>query len=637
MKEKNSLLKIFAVIIIIISISISFIGISNTQYYIDGVKQALKTSSPNVTNEQMSITIKYIDTQGNALLPEEIIKGKIGEWYKTDRIDIPCYRAYGDEPINKNGYFQKDSKDIIYVYKPSNESYSIEQQNNNVTIVYGDMKIPDVYELTVESTNVYNEKINNIKYELQNEEQSSLSSGVTENGDLYLGTLTVREEGKKKYIIKQIDVPNEYKKIIDNDIFFTLNQTWDKASKKFIVNIEYDTNLNGLKIDVENKKIKVKIQYKDAKYDVSIKQFVSEVDGIKKVNNEIKTSLDKNGKIIYTKNEDMEKVENNQELIFTIRIYNESENAATIKDIFNEIPQGLEYINNELNNQNGWKLYKINSSGDLEETTNINEAEYIKTSILNNTELKGFNKQTMLSPEYKELKIALKVKENKLNNGRIATNKVKLQDDSCDANKENNTDECSVYVKKFDLNIEKNIINVTVENNEGQKIINKKSNEEILKIDIPKKEIENTKLKIKYEIKVTNIGEINGYATEITDYLPEEFEAISAQTTQWMVNGNEAKTNSLNKNLLQPGESKSIFIECTYKVNKENIGSKINSVKITEYENDSDSKDITEDNEDKEEIIITIKTGFTAICFTTIIVALLISIAVIIILKRKNK
>ena len=637
MKEKNSLLKIFAVIIIIISISTSFIGISNTQYYIDGVKQALKTSSPNVTNEQMSITIKYIDTQGNALLPEEIIKGKIGEWYKTDRVDIPCYRAYGDEPINKNGYFQEDSKDIIYVYKPSNESYSIEQQNNNVTIVYGDMKIPDVYELTVESTNVYNEKINNIKYELQNEEQSSLSSGVTENGDLYLGTLTVREEGKKKYIIKQIDVPNEYKKIIDNDISFTLNQTWDKASKKFIVNIEYDTNLSGLKIDVENKKIKVKIQYKDAKYDVSIKQFVSEVDGIKKVNNEIKTSLDKNGKIIYTKNEDMEKVENNQELIFTIRIYNESENAATIKDIFNEIPQGLEYINNELNNQNGWKLYKINLSGDLEETTNINEAEYIKTSILNNTELKGFNKQTMLSPEYKELKIALKVKENKLNNGRIATNKVKLQDDSCDANKENNTDECSVYVKKFDLNIEKNIINVTVENNEGQKIINKKSNEEILKIDIPKKEIENTKLKIKYEIKVTNIGEINGYATEITDYLPEGFEAISTQTTQWVVNGNEVKTNSLNKNLLQPGESKSIFIECTYKVNKENIGSKINSVKITEYENDSDSKDITEDNEDKEEIIITIKTGFTAICFTTIIVALLISIAVIIILKRKNK
>ena len=585
----------------------------------------------------MSITIKYIDTQGNALLPEEIIKGKIGEWYKTDRIDIPCYRAYGDEPINKNGYFQEDSKDIIYVYKPSNESYSIEQQNNNVTIVYGDMKIPDVYELTVESTNVYNEKINNIKYELQNEEQSSLSSGVTENGDLYLGTLTVREEGKKKYIIKQIDVPNEYKKIIDNDISFTLNQTWDKASKKFIVNIEYDTNLSGLKIDVENKKIKVKIQYKDAKYDVSIKQFVSEVDGIKKVNNEIKTSLDKNGKIIYTKNENMEKVENNQELIFTIRIYNESENAATIKDIFNEIPQGLEYINNELNNQNDWKLYKINSSGDLEETTNISEAEYIKTSILNNTELKGFNKQTMLSPEYKELKIALKVKENKLNNGRIATNKVKLQDDSCDANKENNTDECSVYVKKFDLNIEKNIINVTVENNEGQKIINKKSNEEILKIDIPKKEIENTKLKIKYEIKVTNIGEINGYATEITDYLPEGFEAISTQTTQWVVNGNEVKTNSLNKNLLQPGESKSIFIECTYKVNKENIGSKINSVKITEYENDSDSKDITEDNEDKEEIIITIKTGFTAICFTTIIVALLISIAVIIILKRKNK
>ena len=403
-----------------------------------------------------------------------------------------------------------------------------------------------------------------------------------------------------------------------------------------MVNVEYDTNIKGLKIDVENKKIKVKIQYKDAKYDLSIKQFVSEIDGIEKNNNEIKTSLDNDGKIVYVKNEDIEKVENNQELVFTIRIYNEAENNATIKDIINEIPQGLEYINNELNNQNGWKLYKINSSGDLEETTNSSEAKYIKTSILNNTELKGFDKQTMSLPEYKELKIALKVNENTLNNERIATNRVKLQDDLFDVNKENNSDECSVYVKRFDLKIEKNIVNVVVENNEGQKIINKKSDEEILKVDIPKKEIENTKLKIKYEIKVTNIGEINGYATEITDYLPEGFEVMSTQTTQWVVDGNKVKTNSLNRNLLQPGESKSVFIECTYKVNKENIGSKINSVKITEYENNSDSKDITEDNEDNEEMVITVKTGVATICFIIIIGILLISIIVTLILKKRK-
>ena len=636
MKKRKSLLKIFAIIMIIISLGFIFFGTNNTKYYTDEINQALKTNSPNVTNEQISVKIKYLDTQGNEILPEETIKGKIGEWYETDRINIPCYRAYVDEPINKNGYFKQDSKDIIYVYKSSSESYSIEQQNNNVTIVYGDMKVSDEYELIVESSNMYDEKISNVKYELQNEEQSSLSSGITENGDLYLGTLTVREEGKKKYIIKQIDVPSQYRKIIDDDISFTLNQTWDKTSKKYVVNVEYDTNIKGLKIDVENKKIKVKIQYKDAKYDLSIKQFVSEIDGIEKNNNEIKTSLDNDGKIVYVKNEDIEKVENNQELVFTIRIYNEAENNATIKDIINEIPQGLEYINNELNNQNGWKLYKINSSGDLEETTNSSEAKYIKTSILNNTELKGFDKQTMSLPEYKELKIALKVNENTLNNERIATNRVKLQDDLFDVNKENNSDECSVYVKRFDLKIEKNIVNVIVENNEGQKIINKKSDKEILKVDIPKKEIENTKLKIKYEIKVTNIGEINGYATEITDYLPEGFEVMSTQTTQWVVDGNKVKTNSLNRNLLQPGESKSVFIECTYKVNKENIGSKINSVKITEYENNSDSKDITEDNEDNEEMVITVKTGVATICFIIIIGILLISIIVTLILKKRK-
>ena len=111
---------------------------------------------------------------------------------------------------------------------------------------------------------------------------------------------------------------------------------------------------------------------------------------------------------------------------------------------------------------------------------------------------------------------------------------------------------------------------------------------------------------------------------------------MSTQTTQWVVDGNKVKTNSLNRNLLQPGESKSVFIECTYKVNKENIGSKINSVKITEYENNSDSKDITEDNEDNEEMVITVKTGVATICFIIIIGILLISIIVTLILKKRK-
>ena len=106
-KKRKSLLKIFAIIMIIISLGFSFFGTNNTKYYTDKINQALKTNSPNVTNEQISVKIKYLDTQGNEILPEETIKGKIGEWYETDRVNIPCYRAYGDEPINKNGYFKK--------------------------------------------------------------------------------------------------------------------------------------------------------------------------------------------------------------------------------------------------------------------------------------------------------------------------------------------------------------------------------------------------------------------------------------------------------------------------------------------------------------------------------------------------
>ena len=58
---------------IIISLGFSFFGTNNTKYYTDEINQALKTNSPNVANEQISVKIKYLDTQGatNALRLEK--------------------------------------------------------------------------------------------------------------------------------------------------------------------------------------------------------------------------------------------------------------------------------------------------------------------------------------------------------------------------------------------------------------------------------------------------------------------------------------------------------------------------------------------------------------------------------------
>ena len=48
MKKRKSLLKIFAIIMIIISLGFSFLGTNNTKYYTDEINQALKTNKISI-------------------------------------------------------------------------------------------------------------------------------------------------------------------------------------------------------------------------------------------------------------------------------------------------------------------------------------------------------------------------------------------------------------------------------------------------------------------------------------------------------------------------------------------------------------------------------------------------------------
>ena len=45
--------------------------------------------------------------------------------------------------------------------------------------------------------------------------------------------------------------------------------------------------------------------------------------------------------------------------------------------------------------------------------------------------------------------------------------------------------------------------------------------EPVVKVELNKKRIENTIVKFRYYIRITNEGEIEGYAKEISDYIPE--------------------------------------------------------------------------------------------------------------------
>lgn len=124
-------------------------------------------------------------------------------------------------------------------------------------------------------------------------------------------------------------------------------------------------------------------------------------------------------------------------------------------------------------------------------------------------------------------------------------------------------------IKTFELKLDKNISKVVVQNSKETKTYDF-NNTSMTKIELPSKYMKNTNMIIEYEIKVTNIGEAEGYVKSIVDYLPSGLKFNSELNKDWyQLNSNAYNTSLANEKIL-PGESKTVKIVLTKNVTSEN-------------------------------------------------------------------
>ena len=190
--------------------------------------------------------------------------------------------------------------------------------------------------------------------------------------------------------------------------------------------------------------------------------------------------------------------------------------------------------------------------------------------------------------------------------------------------------------KKFDLEIEKYIEYIKV-NGKDLDLGNEKMTK-IAKVEVPQTQLGKTTVEVKYGIKVSNIGEVAGYATEIKDIIPQGLELIEADG--WGVKGTELTTTILEKEELQPGESKTLYIVGKCEVTKENIGEKKNIALITKYLNPQGTTDDSQ-NYSEAVFILAVKTGevwaWAADALILLIAAILIVITIKVLIKKEPK
>lgn len=191
--------------------------------------------------------------------------------------------------------------------------------------------------------------------------------------------------------------------------------------------------------------------------------------------------------------------------------------------------------------------------------------------------------------------------------------------------------------KVFDLKIENQVAELTVSNENTEEKITKQSAEEIIKVDIPSSKINNTVINAKYAITITNVGELAGYAKEISNIIPEGMELVEGGN--WTVSGNTAINTGLENNLLQPGESITLYINLKWKLSENSIGLRTDKVKITNSIGEGNTADTISSNDSAEDsFMVSVRTGYSNIIFIAqiVLIGLIIITIIVGIIRKRN-
>lgn len=414
------------------------------------------------------------------------------------------------------------------------------------------------------------------------------------------------------------------------------------------------------------------------KFDLALRYFITAVNGktIPETREPVvdtstygeSTGNNVNTTFKYTHSKEAIKVCNNDEITFTVRVYNEGTQDGYAAQIGNNIPSGMKFVpENEVNQKYQWKMYDEKGR----ETQDVDNAIYVKSNYLekNDSEeqdnlIKAFNSDGDIN--YKDVKVVLKISKANSREDRLVSPQAQIiQETDTDGGKvndvdsspnswqdgEDDQDEEKIYVKFFDLSI-KMIVDKVMTIEEGyenesettQKLTDE-GEEPVVNVSINDENIENTIIKFRYKIQITNEGEIPGTAAVISSYLPEGMRFNQADNLRWKEDNGIVSTQELKSYDIEVGESKNVFLTLVWANEEANSGVKKNYVEITEIKNNSGSEDVdslpgnkddSEDDMTSSLISITSMKGKTnrfVILIIIVTIAIIVSVGMIMIKK----
>lgn len=202
-----------------------------------------------------------------------------------------------------------------------------------------------------------------------------------------------------------------------------------------------------------------------------------------------------------------------------------------------------------------------------------------------------------------------------------------------------------IKLQNFDLRLDKQVSKIIIQNTKGT-TVREYDNETIAKVELDAKTMNGSTVIIEYKIKVTNNGEVEGYAKKIADYAAADLKFSSELNKDWYQVGDTLYTASLANEKIKPGETKTVTLTLTKTMTENNTGLVANTAEIAEDYNElgiADSNSTPGNRAKGEndfglaEVAISIRTG--AVLYTSIGIAItiILVVAAVVILKNKKE
>ena len=322
------------------------------------------------------------------------------------------------------------------------------------------------------------------------------------------------------------------------------------------------------------------------------------------------------------------------------------ENANGQKD---DNEKTLENIKVHLLNTQTNNLVKDENGNVLEATTNDNGV-YVLNNIGNGKYIVIFeyNKTQYSLTKYKADDIEESKNSDTMTNELLIGNE-KQQVASTDILEINNENISGINMglielKNFNFRLDKYISKILIQDSVGT-TIKEYDDATVAKAELDGKKINGTTVIIEYKIKVTNIGEIDGYVKKIADYMPKDLKFSSELNKDWYQTGSNLYNISLTNEKIAVGESREVKLTLTKEMTENNTGLINNTAEIVESYNELGIADSgsTPGNKVKGEsdygsadAILSLKTGGEVYIAIAVIVIAVLGVTAFIIIRKKS-